>query len=155
MEVRLACVVSTIDELKTKLAQYLAGEKDVEGLHRGEAKRDKEVLSVLAHDDIGHTAIETWLSKGNVDLLANLWVRGMAFNWTRLYGDAVLRRVSLPTYPFAKERYWVRLNNGNRTSSGPVGAHEDVQLRRWESLLVGVENGTLSADTALALAALE
>ncbi|WP_230646926.1 SDR family NAD(P)-dependent oxidoreductase, partial [Bradyrhizobium sp. Leaf401] len=31
-----------------------------------------------------------------------------AFDWTRLYeADARPRRISLPTYPFAKERYWI------------------------------------------------
>ncbi|WP_418116297.1 ketoacyl-synthetase C-terminal extension domain-containing protein [Variovorax sp. NFACC27] len=35
MEVRLACVVSTLEELKAKLAQYLAEAKDIDGLYIG------------------------------------------------------------------------------------------------------------------------
>src|SRR5260370_42192198 len=31
----------------------------------------------------------------------------MQLDWERLYGEAKPRRISLPTYPFARERYWV------------------------------------------------
>src|SRR6185295_1708787 len=39
--------------------------------------------------------------------LLELWVKGLPFDWQRLYGDATPRRISLPTYPFAKELYWI------------------------------------------------
>ncbi|MEJ2125065.1 MAG: hypothetical protein P8Y47_09735, partial [Alphaproteobacteria bacterium] len=39
--------------------------------------------------------------------LAELWVKGLAFDWNRLYGERKPHRLSLPTYPFAQERYWV------------------------------------------------
>ncbi|WP_418120923.1 hypothetical protein [Variovorax sp. NFACC29] len=107
MEVRLACVVSTLEELKAKLAQYLAGEKSVDELYRGEIRRDKDALSILADEDMGRT-IDAWLSKGKLHKLVELWVRGLAFDWARLYdGEVTPRRISLPTYPFARERYWV------------------------------------------------
>ncbi|MBB6249462.1 SDR family NAD(P)-dependent oxidoreductase, partial [Rhodanobacter sp. A1T4] len=35
------------------------------------------------------------------------WVKGLAFDWQRLYGAHRPRRISLPTYPFARERYWI------------------------------------------------
>jgi len=31
-----------------------------------------------------------------------LWVKGLVFDWNRLYGDNKPKRISLPTYPFAK-----------------------------------------------------
>ena len=39
-----------------------------------------------------------------------LWVKGLVFDWNRLYGENKPRRISLPTYPFARERYWVPVN---------------------------------------------
>ena len=31
----------------------------------------------------------------------------MAIEWPRLYADQRRRRVSLPTYPFERQRYWI------------------------------------------------
>ncbi|WP_208738446.1 hypothetical protein, partial [Paenibacillus ottowii] len=39
--------------------------------------------------------------------IVDLWVKGLAMNWSMLYGDAKPQRISLPAYPFAKERYWI------------------------------------------------
>ena len=48
-----------------------------------------------------------WVERGKYGKLLELWVKGLSFDWRRLYGEAKPRRISLPTYPFAKERYWV------------------------------------------------
>ncbi len=39
--------------------------------------------------------------------LAELWSKGFEIDWTRLYQEEKPRRMSLPTYPFAKDRYWI------------------------------------------------
>lgn len=39
--------------------------------------------------------------------LAQLWTAGVEVDWTRLRADATPRWLSLPTYPFAQERYWI------------------------------------------------
>ncbi|WP_158756200.1 SDR family NAD(P)-dependent oxidoreductase, partial [Dyella sp. S184] len=36
-------------------------------------------------------------------------VKGLAFDWQRMYGENRPRRISLPTYPFARERYWAEI----------------------------------------------
>lgn len=36
-----------------------------------------------------------------------LWLSGVAVDWARLRGDESRVRVSLPTYPFEHERYWI------------------------------------------------
>jgi len=38
--------------------------------------------------------------------LAELYEQGAALDWARLYASGDYRRISLPTYPFARERYW-------------------------------------------------
>src|SRR5262249_52429350 len=39
--------------------------------------------------------------------LARLWVAGLEVDWRPLYGAEQPARLSLPTYPFARERYWL------------------------------------------------
>src|SRR5262249_13400784 len=50
-----------------------------------------------------------WLGEHRLDKLARLWMQGTQIDWTLLYADdppaSRPRRISLPTYPFARERY--------------------------------------------------
>jgi len=39
--------------------------------------------------------------------LGRLWEIGIAVNWSGFHAQETRRRVSLPTYPFERERYWV------------------------------------------------
>ncbi|MGP1681215.1 MAG: SDR family NAD(P)-dependent oxidoreductase, partial [Giesbergeria sp.] len=108
MQVRLACLVGTMDALRDKLVRYLAGDALIENLYRGEEIRSQESVAVFAADEELQEAIGKWVRRGKIGKLAELWVRGLAFDWMRLYADARPRRIGLPTYPFARERYWVR-----------------------------------------------
>jgi acyl transferase domain-containing protein len=46
-------------------------------------------------------------SSGQFGKLASFWVSGSDIDWEELrHGDGA-RRISLPTYPFARDRYWV------------------------------------------------
>ena len=49
--------------------------------------------------------------------LAQLYLNGVAIDWVGFEGDFTRRRISLPTYPFQRQRYWVEApkENGNVT----------------------------------------
>ncbi|MHA6907989.1 SDR family NAD(P)-dependent oxidoreductase [Ralstonia pseudosolanacearum] len=106
MEVRLALAVSTVDELAGKLRAVLAGEPALDGVYRGETKRHRDELVMFTRDDLAGL-IAGWLAKGQYEKLLELWTKGLGFDWNQLYGESKPRRIGLPTYPFAKERYWV------------------------------------------------
>ena len=36
-----------------------------------------------------------------------LWLAGATLNWSGLYAGSQPRRVTLPTYPFERQRYWI------------------------------------------------
>ncbi|AJQ25406.1 SDR family NAD(P)-dependent oxidoreductase [Pelosinus fermentans] len=107
MEERLAMIVGSIKEFGEKLKSFAAGQDDIEDLYRGQVKRNKETLAVFTADEDLQKALEAWISKGKYGKLLDFWVKGMIVDWNKLYGDSKPHRISLPTYPFAKERYWV------------------------------------------------
>jgi acyl transferase domain-containing protein len=39
--------------------------------------------------------------------LGRLWVRGASIPWAEMFANETRTRLSLPTYPFRKERHWV------------------------------------------------
>ncbi|HXO73315.1 MAG TPA: amino acid adenylation domain-containing protein, partial [Bradyrhizobium sp.] len=107
MDSRLGMIVDSVADLESKLRRFVAGDESVEDLYRGQVRREKEmVVAFSADDDFQHT-ITKWIERGKYGKLLDLWVKGLLFDWRQLYGAAKPRRISLPTYPFARERYWV------------------------------------------------
>lgn len=107
MEERLALIVKSFKELRDKLEGFLKGKDDVEGLYRGQVKRNKDALKVWREDEDLLNTVEIWIAKGKYPKLLDLWVKGFELDWNKFYRDEKPNRVSLPTYPFKNERYWV------------------------------------------------
>ncbi|WP_025701737.1 SDR family NAD(P)-dependent oxidoreductase, partial [Paenibacillus forsythiae] len=107
MEERIAFIVGSAGELEEKLQQFLDGKEEIENLIQGRIKRDKEEVELFAADDDLKQAVTAWLNKRKYRNILNLWVKGLEVDWNRLYFDIKPRRISLPAYPFAKERCWL------------------------------------------------
>ncbi len=73
-----------------------------------------------------------------LESLGALWVRGQHVAWDRVFAEGG-RRVSLPTYPWQHERYWIDIPAG-RTRSGRshVGEHPLLGCAQTVSTLAGV-----------------
>jgi acyl transferase domain-containing protein len=107
---RLACVVRDRDELVRRLTQWLETGAAPQ-LHTGEVQ-DGKVREQVSLKKFGNYCIEEcrnsadatrWLE--NLSAAGELYVQGYALDYEVLFAGA--RRVPLPTYPFARERYWV------------------------------------------------
>lgn len=46
--------------------------------------------------------------------LGNMWVRGVPIDWTAFYKERNVRRTSLPTYPFERQRCWIERPGSER-----------------------------------------
>ena len=49
-----------------------------------------------------------------------LWSRGVAVDWNAFYENEPRRRVSLPTYPFERKRYWVEARRAGVALDAPA-----------------------------------
>ncbi|MFE4053273.1 SDR family NAD(P)-dependent oxidoreductase [Streptomyces sp. YIM B13518] len=150
MESRLALRVASRTELTDKLAAFAAGDDDVEGLYLGDVKQHRETLALLTADSDMASAVGAWIGKGKFAKLMDLWVKGLAFDWETLPRTGAMRRVSLPSYPFAKERYWVgdvdtaAPRTGGAPSAGAVHPLAQVnsstlEVQRFDSFFSGDE----------------
>jgi thioesterase domain-containing protein/NAD(P)-dependent dehydrogenase (short-subunit alcohol dehydrogenase family)/acyl carrier protein len=106
MPERLGMIVTSLGELQDKLGRYGAGENGIEALCRGRVDTSQEMLSALYDDEDMAQTMQSWIAKGKLRKLLELWVKGLSLDWNLLYKDNKPRRISAPTYPFAKERYW-------------------------------------------------
>ena len=107
MEERLGVVVESSKELVEKLQGFIEDKDGVGGLFRGRVRRKKDSLALFETDEDLISALDAWIEKGKYEKLLDLWVNGMGFDWNKLYGEIKPRRISLPTYPFAREQYWI------------------------------------------------
>ncbi|MGH8258070.1 MAG: beta-ketoacyl synthase N-terminal-like domain-containing protein, partial [Steroidobacteraceae bacterium] len=118
MDQRLGFTVGSVTELRDGLADYL--EAPLESgpcgspFHVGDAGKSTGATVAFDTDEDVQDAIAAWMAKGKCAHLLAAWVNGVHIDWSRLYGAGALygahrpRRLSLPTYPFARERYWVQ-----------------------------------------------
>jgi len=117
---RLACIVSSLDELLEKLTQYNSGQKNIKGFYRQQVKAKRGDSDLLIGGEARKALINDVILEGDLDRIAQLWVLGEEIDWDMLYTENKLKRIPLPTYPFLKERYWAPKNtNDYKASSIP------------------------------------
>ncbi|HYK02059.1 MAG TPA: SDR family NAD(P)-dependent oxidoreductase [Thermoanaerobaculia bacterium] len=99
MPERLALVASSAADITRKLAEFLEGTVLPQDVYRGNAR---QAAAAADESDVRGLVERNELSK-----LAELWASGAKLDWPSLHGTALPRRISLPTYPFARERHWI------------------------------------------------
>nr|AEC04357.1 polyketide synthase [Chitinophaga sancti] len=101
MDERLGLIVHSLAELESLLSAGAAA------IYRSEGATQAAVLSGLLGDEEVNALTDKWLRDRNYDKLLRYWVKGGTVNWELLYPGAHPQRISLPVYPFAKEKYWI------------------------------------------------
>jgi acyl transferase domain-containing protein/glutamate/tyrosine decarboxylase-like PLP-dependent enzyme/acyl carrier protein len=161
MEHRLALTAASTTELTTKLQAYLSGASGIEEFYTGEVRRERDTLAVLADEDMRLT-IDAWLAKGKYGKLLELWVKGLSVYWHALHTGTKPRRISLPTYPFAKERYWIDgaakgdaarepSPRERETANAPIAPDGDVRtaVTKWIGQLFNMPASDIDDETEL------
>ncbi|MBU8854953.1 amino acid adenylation domain-containing protein [Bacillus sp. FJAT-26377] len=103
MPSRLAIVACSKEELKEKLDQYLENNSKVDGIHFGFSEHKKFKKE---NKTIEQVKLKGLLENGEIEEIAELWVKGKMIDWSFIHKDYSPNRVSLPTYPFNKRRFW-------------------------------------------------
>jgi 3-oxoacyl-(acyl-carrier-protein) synthase len=139
-EHRLAFVADSVAEAVGKLSA--SGTEATSGeIFRGQVRPNDEVLSLFSSDDQLKAAVQAWVAQRKFVPLLELWVKGLRVDWRLLYTDQP-RRVRLPTYPFARDRFWIPLGS-------PAEAVPEFDEAFYAGLLKGVESGDLSVTEAV------
>src|SRR6185295_15341880 len=92
--------------LMAALDAYIVGDRTIANCHRSHPKPRRR-RAATAPKGQPSLEIETSMATRDLATLASRWVEGAEFDWTRLYVAGRPRRTRVPTYPFARERYWV------------------------------------------------
>ncbi|MGA3089271.1 MAG: SDR family NAD(P)-dependent oxidoreductase, partial [Terriglobales bacterium] len=118
MDVRLVILTSSLEDLRGKLNRWITLRKnkdvnsggnipELEDVFYGNIKEAQFSARNLIEGQAGKAFLENLLANKDLEKVAGLWILGVEIDWSLMHRDAISRRVSLPTYPFAKERCWL------------------------------------------------
>lgn len=122
MPERLALIVTSVCGLQAKLKDVLERKTEIEGCFRGRAQ-----------DDISTSGMAELLKDKQYSRLLTEWAKGAAVDWNQLYEGEKPKRVSLPVYPFAKERYWVPVPADIRKQTDEPAENQKIILQKTGS----------------------
>jgi natural product biosynthesis luciferase-like monooxygenase protein len=90
------------------------------------------VLTSLPHPDEQTSALHSALYN-----LGRLWLAGVEVDWQKFYARERRRRVTLPTYPFERHRYWVDARRSKGEAAGSLSKKADIAdwfyVPSWQS----------------------
>ncbi|QHI36097.1 Polyketide synthase PksM [Kordia antarctica] len=103
MKKRVAIVVNSVAQLCDKLEEYIIGTGNIPNLYTTKSSKNAETFEA---DEAFEKLVDEWITAKNNTKLAEIWANGFELDWNKFYGDHKPNRINLPTYPFAKEKYW-------------------------------------------------
>uniref|UniRef100_UPI001F58368C SDR family NAD(P)-dependent oxidoreductase n=1 Tax=Bacillus cereus group sp. BfR-BA-01441 TaxID=2920348 RepID=UPI001F58368C len=124
MEERVVFLVEDIPELIDKLSTFLKEQEISRGYWIGNVK-NKNTID-LVEEDVDEI-VNIWFKKNRLEKIAQYWVHGGKIDWRIIYNEVTPRRIHIPTYPFAKERFW--LPDKNSTESRTVGNENETKIQ--------------------------
>ncbi|MEO8033557.1 MAG: type I polyketide synthase, partial [Acidobacteriota bacterium] len=139
MEERLAIVVSDVGELVDRLSDWRE-RGSAAGIYRGSLgpRRGSKRSLKLAMTGTGESSLIAVASK---------WAAGEEVEWESLYSEMKPRIISAPTYPFARERYWVSDSLPSERATLPVARLHPL-IAYNSSTLKAVKFSSSLPDTA-------
>ncbi|MGS2738242.1 amino acid adenylation domain-containing protein [Sinomicrobium sp. M5D2P17] len=131
MEERLAFIATDKDDLIVQLTDYLEN-KTTNAIRGNVRKKDQSYYAQHENDLFS---------------IATAWVSGVETNWTSLYPNGLPSRISLPAYPFIKDRYWIPIKNNEIIQNGQNNLHpllhsneSDLNEQKFISTYTGKED---------------
>ncbi|MGK3961884.1 SDR family NAD(P)-dependent oxidoreductase [Sorangium sp. So ce1667] len=138
---RLALLAASMDELVERLGLYCDGAAmDASWSFTGQATRKPGAAASRESAEREADRVRALLEQQDLGALGRLWVTGRHVDWSLLYRSAKPRRIALPTYPFARERYWFA-ESAELRHDRPA-AHDDAPARTALHPLVGRNTST-------------
>jgi polyketide synthase PksM len=116
MEHRLAFLANSKETLVKALEGFVNDTSSTDVLSARVIKRKKGMTQV----EDTKALLQTLIQEKKLKEVAELWVKGFNIDWDKIYVGINPRRISLPTYPFAREHYWVPENKNKVASTTPA-----------------------------------
>ncbi|MEO1521594.1 MAG: amino acid adenylation domain-containing protein, partial [Cyanobacteria bacterium J06633_2] len=135
---RLAIVAHSLQDLQQQL-QYLLSHEPSTFRHKTKRHRQSQTLPTLVYPSSSLSVSEREIV---LNTLAHQWLKGIEIDWSQIYDSTSYQFISVPTYPFDRQSYWVMPLEIDRSSSRTL----DDKLDRLA--LTTSENSSYTLDNA-------
>lgn len=133
---RVVFLVSNLNELIEKLAEFGRGIQEIDKVFHGKVAKNKSTTHLLYLDEDLQQGIRQWIIKRKLRQLAEIWVEGFEIDWSLFYTEHSGARISLPTYPFSREKYWFTPSTSHvrkiETQQNMASVIVAPEVRLWE-----------------------
>lgn len=139
MPERLGLVADSHAALVERLQAFVDGDAEGAGVRLGSVRRKSDIRATE------EATLAEWLGAKNLDALLDVWLKGQEPAWKALYAGFRMRRLSLPTYAFARERYWFGVDQEKlKAQAGGLAMlhpllHRNVSVFGRQSFESGIE----------------
>ena len=133
---RLFIIAKNKDALIEKLDVFIEGKKHQDVSH-GHVSNSDKIIGLLNRKE-KQDFINLLLKNPDPRRLAELWRDGLLVDWQALQPDSRGKRVSLPTYPFADERYWISLSKQPLINPAPTPVIHLINSEKTEVAVHGI-----------------
>ncbi|WP_249930914.1 beta-ketoacyl synthase N-terminal-like domain-containing protein, partial [Paenibacillus polymyxa] len=145
---RLACVARNQGELVMSLKRWLEKGSSSQVYYSELHEKDQRIQSSLKR--YGNECIQNCQNAGDareylefLTTIADLYVQGYPLDFERLFSNEQYSRIPLPTYPFAKERYWAPGNEAQMAKRIGIESEIELTISRAEEKPVATASHTL------------
>ncbi|MBL8149749.1 MAG: SDR family NAD(P)-dependent oxidoreductase, partial [Blastocatellia bacterium] len=142
MDFRLAFIADSLLSLSSSLNKFIQEKEDGTYFTNSLTGKDIEIGAGLS--DVRIDNLDTLLLNRKLDQLAALWVNGAVIDWASLYGENRPRRISLPTYPFDRKRFWLPKHKGSDSKATDIVEKSEVVRQQVQIL----EEATLTKPSS-------
>ena len=145
MDERLVLIADSIEDLQQQLQTLLADARVEQTMHRATVRQEKKFIAACK-DDINFTQrFDAWIAQRDSAKIAEHWTKGLDFDWNKLYPELRPQRISLPLYPFARDRHWIVPQRQGVTALTPPATHP-LLLRNTSTLRYPAFSASLKGD---------
>ncbi|MHA7841144.1 MAG: SDR family NAD(P)-dependent oxidoreductase [Gammaproteobacteria bacterium] len=110
LEERMAFIATSVEDCKEKLKAFLANKKLANDCYHDNIKLHKKAMEVMICNEDMQETFKNWVENNEIKKLLPFWVKGLSINWHSAYDNKKFNRVSLPSYPFEKKKFWYSVN---------------------------------------------
>ncbi|ASB52639.1 Polyketide synthase PksL [Bacillus velezensis] len=103
---RLIILVHRLDDIRDHFSAFLNGQQQIPNTWYRKDVEKPEEQGLFDDTEELQRIVSRWMENGKLDKVADLWIKGYPIDWRALYKE-IPGRMHLPSYPFAKEKYWV------------------------------------------------
>lgn len=155
MPERVAFIASNKDELLNNMEKYIKCSQegivlqDNTSIYMGRAvNRSKMITAVHKYEE---KILEEIIKNKDLEMLCIFWTRGNYVDWSKLYDSEMKNFVSLPGYPFRKDKYWYFENKSKHSDHRKSSTENSMKEYVLEifSKLIGVEYKDIETDKSI------